>query len=98
MIFEVKVELRRKARIVIGGHVVDSSGNEIYASIMNSVPARTLMTIPTTNNLDVMTGNIVNAYLNANTQENIYTCSGTEYEDMGVMAEGNLLEVIKVLY
>ena len=56
------------------------------------------MTIPNTNNLDVMTGNIVNAYLNANTQENIYTRAGTEYEDMGVMAEGNLLEVIKVLY
>ena len=34
MIFDVKVELRIKYRLVIGGHVVYSSGNEVYASNM----------------------------------------------------------------
>ena len=32
MIFDVKVELIRKARLVIGGHVINSSGHEVYAS------------------------------------------------------------------
>ena len=31
MIFDVKVDLSRKARLVTGCHVVDSSGNEVYA-------------------------------------------------------------------
>ena len=35
IIFDIKVDLRRKARIVIRGHVVDSSGNEVYASTMS---------------------------------------------------------------
>ena len=98
MIFDVKVDLRRKSRLVIGGHVVDYSGHDFYASTMKSVLARTLMTITASNNLDVMTGDIGNAYLNVNTQENIYTREGTEFELVGIMAEGVFLEVIKALY
>ena len=36
MIFDVKVDLRRKSRLVIGGHVVDSSGHEVYTGTMKS--------------------------------------------------------------
>ena len=61
MIFDVKVYLRRKARIVIGGYVVDSSGHKFYASTTKSVSYRILMTIAAINNLDVMTGDIGNA-------------------------------------
>ena len=56
------------------------------------------MTITAANNFDAMTGNIGNAYLNANTEENIYTHTGIELELVGIMAEGTLLEVIKALY
>ena len=45
MIFDVKVYLRRKYRLVIDGHVVDLYGHEVYAITMKSVSARTLMTI-----------------------------------------------------
>ena len=55
MIFEVKVDLRRKARLFIEGHVIDSSRHEVYASTMKSVLARILMTIAAVNNLYVMT-------------------------------------------
>ena len=68
IIFDVKVDLRRKSRLVIGGHVVDSSGHEVYAYTMNSVSARILMTIAATNNLDFMTGDIGITYPNANTE------------------------------
>ena len=77
MLFDVKVDLRRNSRIVIGGHVIDSSVHEVYASTMKSVSSSIMMTIAAANNLDFMTGDIGNAYLNANTQENIYIRAGT---------------------
>ena len=98
IIFDVKVDLRRKSRLVIGGNIVDSSGNEVYASTIKSVSSRILITIAAANNLDVMTGNIGNTYLNVNTQENIYICASTEFELVFIMAEGTFLEVIKALY
>ena len=65
---------------------------------MKSISARILMTIAAVNNLEVMTGDIGNDYLNANTQETIYTRAGAELELVGIMAERNVLEVIKALY
>ena len=60
MIFDVKVYRRIKYRLVIGGHFVDSSGNEVYASTMNSISARILTKSAAVNNLEVMTGDIGN--------------------------------------
>ena len=68
MIFDVKVDLRIKARLVIGGHVVNSYGHEVHMITMKLVSARILMTITAVNNLEVMTGDIGNAYRNANTE------------------------------
>ena len=56
------------------------------------------MKITAANNLDVMTGDIGNAYLNTNTKEKMYTCAGPEFEVVGIMYEKNLLEVVKALY
>ena len=98
MIFDVKVDLIRNSRLVIGGHVFNSSGHNFYASTMNSVSARILMIIASANSLDVMTGDIGNAYLNFNTEEKMYTHASSDFELVGIMAEGYLLEVIKALY
>ena len=65
---------------------------------MESILARILIKNSAANNLDVMTGDICNAYLNANTQENIYTRAGTDFELAGIMADGTFLKVIKALY
>ena len=83
MIYDIKVDLRRKARLVIGVHVVGSSGHKVYASITKSVSDRILMKIAAANNLDVMTGDIGNSYLNANTQGKIYTHTGNAFELVG---------------
>ena len=61
MIFDVTVDLRGKDRLVVGGHIVDYNGHEVYASTMKSVSDRILMTIADANNLEVMTGDIGNA-------------------------------------
>ena len=98
MIFDVKVYLIIKVRLVIGGHVVNSSGHEVYVITMKYFSARILRTTAAANNLDVMTGDIGNVQFNANTQENIYTRVGTEFELVDIMDEGTFLEVIKALY
>ena len=68
MIFDFKVDLRRKVRLVIGGHVVDSTVHKVYTSTMKSVSARIMMTIAAVNNLEVMVGDIGNACLHADTE------------------------------
>eukprot|EP00957_Ditylum_brightwellii_P202253 15329319-Ditylum_brightwellii.AAC.1 len=52
-IFDVKQDLRRKARLVIGGHMVDPQDNDVYSSHMKQESARILMTIADLNNLEV---------------------------------------------
>ena len=98
MISDVKVDLRRKARLVIGSHIVNSSGKEVYVITMKSVSARIPMTIAAANNLDIMKGDIGNAFINGNAHENIYTCAGTSFELMDIMDEGNFLQFIKAIY
>ena len=98
MIFGVKVDLRRKYRLVIGCHIVDPYSQGVYESTTNLVSTRILMTIVAANNLEVMTGDIGNAYHSINTEENIYTHAGAKFELVGIMAEGDLLEVVKALY
>ena len=56
------------------------------------------MTIAADNDLDVMVGDIGNAYLHASTEEKVYTRAGAELEAVGLMPEGTLLEVKKALY
>ena len=65
---------------------------------MKSVSARILMTIAAANNLGVVTGDIGNTYLNEETKKKIYTRAGTKFVVIGLMPEGNLLELIKALY
>ena len=98
MIFDVKVGIRIKARLVIGGHVVNSTGHEVYASTIKSVSSRFLMTIADANDLDVMVGGIRNTYLHADTEEKVYTRAGAKFEAVGLIPEENLLEVKKALY
>ena len=98
IVFNLKVYLSRKARPVIGGHIVDSSVHEFYASMMKPVSVRILMTTVAENNLEVMTGYKGNAYLNAETEEKIYSRAGADFDVVGLMPEGTLLEVVKLLY
>ena len=86
------------ARLFIGGHVFDSSVQEVYSSTMKSVSPIILMTITSRNNLEVMTSDIGNEYLNSNIQENMYTRAGANFELVGIIDEETLLKVIKALY
>ena len=80
IIFEVKQEdLRRKARMVAGGHVVDSTMYESYSSVVQTMTLRFLQTVVVNQNLKVVTGDIGNAFVHALTNEKIWTKAGPEF-------------------
>jgi Reverse transcriptase (RNA-dependent DNA polymerase) len=98
MIFDVKHDLRRKARLVLGGHVIDASGHDTYASNMKGISARVLMLIAQANDLDVLVGDIGNAYLYATTKEKIYCRTGQEFESSGQAKAGQIAVLVMALY
>ena len=82
LIFDVKQEdLRRKARLVAGGHVVDSSMYESYSSVVQTRTIRILETIALNEGLRFVTGDIGNAFVQADTNEKIFTVAGPEFGD-----------------
>jgi hypothetical protein len=66
-IFDVKQELRIKARLVIGGHVVDASDHVSYSSNMKTISMRLLLLIGAMNSIKLLTADISSAYLYADT-------------------------------
>jgi hypothetical protein len=98
-IFDIKQDGRRKARIVIGGHLVDSSGYDAYAGNMKSISARLLMLITTANNLQVITGDIGNAYLYAKSDLETAVALGKEFNVFdSKIQEHTIAAVEKALY
>jgi len=83
MIFDVKQDGRRKARLVIGGHVLDSENMDTYSSVMKAISARLLMVIAKANNYTVRTGDIKNAYLYAECDIKVCTRVRPEFELAG---------------
>jgi hypothetical protein len=80
LIFDVKESGRRKARVVIGGHVIDSLDHDTYASTMKTISARALLLVASANKLEVLTGDISTAYLHASNTLKVAVRLGPEFE------------------
>ena len=94
MIFNVKHDLRRKARLVIGGHVTDAEMYDCYAATIKTENIRLLFYLMVSQGLSVISGDVGTAYLNSITEEKIYTRAGPEFGDK----QGCILRVVKGLY
>ena len=65
MIFDMKVEdLRRKARMVAGGHMNDTTTTITYASVVSCDTTRIALTMVALNGMSAKTSDIMNAYIN----------------------------------
>jgi hypothetical protein len=95
MIFDVKPDLRRKARLVAGGHKVDARGHSSFSSVVRLDSIRLLNVIAKAQGLQVLAGDVGNAYLNADTKEKVYTVCGPEF---GPELEGRIAIIKKSLY
>ena len=94
MVFDVKMDLTRKARLVAGGHKTEPSKESVYSSVVSRDSVRLAFLIAALNDLDVMSADIQNAYLNAPTKEALWCRCGLEFgPDAGKPAK-----IVRALY
>ena len=73
MVFDVKITLTRKARLVADGHrVPDSPKETTYSSVPSRDSVRLFFLLAALNDLDVLSADIQNAYLTAPIKEKYY--------------------------
>ena len=66
MVFNTKMEdFRQKARLMAGGHITKAPAPIIYASVVLRETVRIAFMIAALNDLEVKSGNILNAYVQA---------------------------------
>eukprot|EP00957_Ditylum_brightwellii_P193388 14725320-Ditylum_brightwellii.AAC.1 len=79
MIFNIKHDLRHKARFVVGGHVVDSSKHTTFSSTVQDIPVRLMLLIAVKNNLGMVSGDIGNAFCTAPCAKQIWSVAGDDF-------------------
>ena len=80
MIFNVKMSgLVRKVSLVAGGHTTDTPSSITYSSVVSRDSVRIVFLVAALNDLDIMSVDIGNAYLNAPNKEKIWMIAGHEF-------------------
>ena len=90
--FDVKFDLRRKARLVAGGNWTSAPDEDAFAGVVSLDAVRTAFFIADLNGLECMAADIGNAYLHGKTKEKIYTIAGPEFGEL----EGSILICVRV--
>ena len=94
LIFDDKMDLTRKARYVAGVHLTDTPPSMTYASVVGRETVRIAFLVAALNDLNIFSGNIQNAYLNAETKEKIFFYAGDEWRSN----RGRILVIRRALY
>jgi len=80
MIFNVKMEdFRRKARLVARGHQTKAPATITYASVVSRETIRIALLMAALNDLEVMLGDVLNAYTTAPITKEVWTVLGAEF-------------------
>jgi hypothetical protein len=80
IVFDVKFDgFTYKARMVAGGHMVDTPPFLTYASVVSRDTVRVALTMAALHDLEVKTADVQNAYLTAPTTEKVWTICGPEF-------------------
>jgi Reverse transcriptase (RNA-dependent DNA polymerase) len=95
MIFNIKSDLTRKARLVAGGNQTEEPAESIYLSVVSRHSVRIAFLIAALNGLKILAGDVQNAYLNAPTKECCYTIAGPKF---GEANEGRPVMIVRALY
>lgn len=82
MNFEVKMDFMRKAWFLAGGHMTDPPPFLTYSSIVSRDGVHIGFTLAALNNLDLISIDIGNAYLQAETKAKVYMIAGPEFGKM----------------
>ena len=91
----VKQDLRHKCQLVAGGHLIDALDHDIYSTTVKSISVKLLQVIAHKSNLEILCGDIGNAYVNAYTNENLYAIAGDEFRKA---MKGIIVIIVRALY
>jgi len=94
MVFDVKHDLRHKARLVAGGNTIDSGDLTTYGPVMNICSLRVIWTKSIQDGKHGIKGDIGTAYLHAKTNERVMISCGPEFEEQS----GHFAVLEKAIY
>jgi hypothetical protein len=94
IIFDVKMDFTRKARFVAGGHMTETPSSLTYSSVVSRESVKIAFLVAALNDIDIMSCDIGNAYLNAPCREKIWFLAGAE---CGSCA-GMVCKLVRALY
>eukprot|EP00957_Ditylum_brightwellii_P019844 1497808-Ditylum_brightwellii.AAC.1 len=95
IVFNVKHNLRRKERLVAGGHLVDVMDTPVYSSTVKSISIQLLHMISHKASLEQLCGDIGNTFPNAFTNKKVSVArAGPEFGKH----EGKCIIIRKALY
>jgi hypothetical protein len=94
LIFDVKMDFTRKARFVVGGHTMKAPSSITYSSVVSRDSVQLAFLIASLHNVDILSCNLENAYLNAKCREKIWFEGGIECGNDA----GKVCIVVHVLY
>ena len=94
MIFDVKMDLTRKARFVAGGHLTETPASITYSSVVSRDSVRLAFLIAALNGLDIIACDVGNAYLNAPCREKVWFVAGPEFGSR----QGMVVRIVRALY
>ena len=79
MIYDIKMDFIRKARLAVEGCRTPNPVMSTYAGVVSRESARIAFTYAALNGLDVWVADVQNAFLQDPCSENYYTVCGTEF-------------------
>ena len=95
MVFSIKMEdFSRKACLVAGGHMVQACKSLTVASVVSRESVRIALALAASNNLEVKTSDIQNAYLIAPCSEKVHPTLGMKFGEN----KGEAAIIVRALY
>ena len=90
-----KMDFTRKAQFVAGGHMTEAPNSLTYSSVVSRESIKIAFLVAALNDLDIMSCDISNAYLNAPCREKIWFVAGAE---CGPELHGLVCKLVRALY
>ena len=94
LVFDIKLDMTRKARYVAGGHLTDVPTHMTYSSVVSRDTVRIGFLMAALNGLDILAGDIQNAFLEAPTKERVFFYAGDEWK----ADKDRVVVVVRALY
>ena len=82
LVFDVKADRKRKGRLLARGDMTPEPEESVYSSVASLRSLRIVIFLAELNQLELMQGDIVNAYLESHTQEKVYFVAGSEFRHL----------------